>query len=511
VNSTFSVNTVLYKAPSRLVFLWVLASAVPIIPFTLPLFEQSLSNSPQAYLVWIPVLGFAWAGWQMLRLPFPRIHSFWEFGLGLGVCLISAFFFIFGVKLWPIFFAQQDDSLLLWPVWSIGLFWMLFGVRATRIIIKAMAYLTLIWPTFYLTFIAWLNPLLADITIRSVSVYGHYFSWVRQDAAMGLFGVKTSSSWVYVNISSACSGSDSVLAMLVLFPIMLVFLGVGVVREVALVCAGIVAAILFNIFRIDAIIWSLHQFGPWFAFDIMHPVLGSVLFFLLIALLLVYGSKKSLQERESPLPTLPSSGRWSTRGTLLMSVVVTALLLPLYTWSPGSPLFPLSLEQDLALSMPYIQQYQTQTTNRQHVLRIDSPLHKTLSASYTTRDHHTFHVVINNMANPPHRAAYPTIFDSSELDAPIVRQDFRIAPGIPATQYWIRRHSKQNQVLYVDTEYTCYAVYQYKRVYLLVDIYDSYAVRWRGNQVPSVTPGFIAYERFVRHFTRQLLTPRVAL
>ncbi|MCL6549297.1 MAG: hypothetical protein K6T30_10375, partial [Alicyclobacillus sp.] len=53
----------------RAVLTWVLCAALPVGPYTLPLFQGSLSDSPRAYLAWIPFLAFAWAAWNLLRTP----------------------------------------------------------------------------------------------------------------------------------------------------------------------------------------------------------------------------------------------------------------------------------------------------------------------------------------------------------------------------------------------------------------------------------------------------------
>lgn len=324
---------------------WVIASVLPIGPYTIPLFQGSLSNTPQAYLAWIPILAFVWAVWNLLfgQTVFGSSHR--SMPLGLVLLALSGTWLTLGKHLWPVFFFRFDAAFLAWPVWALGLGWLVFGFAASRSLLRPLLYLVLVWPPIYDGILAIVNPPLESIAVSAMTAFSDSVSWIGPGPVFGVFDVATGTDTVRVYVSQACSGSDSVLALLVLFPIMLIFFRLSLLRQALLVVGGCLLAFAANLLRIFLIILALRAFGYTFAFDVLHPVLGTVMFLAVVLFILLYGTHKQLtgvQSRPSTGAGRPQfgSGTWVA---VFAAVALTSLLAPLYRWVPGSPLRPVAL------------------------------------------------------------------------------------------------------------------------------------------------------------------------
>ena len=49
--------------------LWMVTSAAPLIAYASPLWQNLLADTPIADLIWIPVLAFGWAMWNIQMAP----------------------------------------------------------------------------------------------------------------------------------------------------------------------------------------------------------------------------------------------------------------------------------------------------------------------------------------------------------------------------------------------------------------------------------------------------------
>lgn len=333
------------------ILVWLIASALPIGPYTIPLFEQSLSDTPQAYLAWIAVLAFVWSIWNLNRQStLPRTHQ--ATYLGLTLLVASGLWLTLGKVYWPVFFFRSDAALLAWPVWSLGLAWVLFGISASKSLLRPLTYLFLVWPPIYEGILTVVNPPLESLAVSSMSAFSSSVSWMRPDSVFGVFDVTTAKVTVPVFVSQACSGSDSVLALLILFPITLIFFRIPLPRQVLLIIFGSLLAFAANLLRIFLIILALHIFGYSFAFNVLHPILGAVMFFALVLILLLYGTRQQLTKPQTAA-TVESVHTLRSVGPLLavsVAIMQTALLAPLYFWATGSALRPVTLASEVRAS-----------------------------------------------------------------------------------------------------------------------------------------------------------------
>lgn len=270
--------------PTVWILLWVACSILPLLPFVLPLLHDTLGDTPLAYLTWIPVMAFFWAGWNLYRIPILQDRS----RTGLGLLLIAATCLL----LW----ASRDQAwiLALWPIWSVSAVSLFFGFGALKAVYRPMVYLLLACPPVYLAIVAAVGPALERAAKWIVSMYSDSVSWMKADAVSDGVAVQSGSKWVLVHITTACSGADSILAILILFPVMLVVFKASLIRKSMFVFVGGILVVISNIVRILLIITALHYFGMSFALDVLHPLLGAVLFFATIGLLLIFGSRRLL-------------------------------------------------------------------------------------------------------------------------------------------------------------------------------------------------------------------------
>lgn len=184
---------------------------------------------------------------------------------------------------------------------------MIYGFAPTRFVLKPLGYLVLVWPPLYLKLISIVNPALAYATTALVRRFADWTWWVKAGASSDLFAVQTGAQWLTIQVSQACSGSDSVLAILVVFPVALVLFRGTFMQKCTLVMVGCVLAFLFNVIRIGLIIAGLHAFGYRFAFDILHPLLGAVFFCAVILGLLFWGARFTVVSATGHGPVVPRS------------------------------------------------------------------------------------------------------------------------------------------------------------------------------------------------------------
>ena len=253
--------------------------------------QDSLSNVPEAYLIWIPIVAGFWMIWNLqhqgMDSVLRRFVAVRVLGMvaGLGVVLAWG---LYGVE--PARFNQR--ALLAWPLWTALVMAGIYGPQVLRLIYRPLLYLYLVWPPLYIALVNALNPFLERLADGFFTSLSHRVPWVLATETRGLYWVHHGTHWSGINITAACSGSDSILALLVLFPIALLVFQMSRIQQLLLLLGGILLAFITNILRILVIFWATHQWGSRIAFGIIHPVLGPLLFVMLVLVLLWYGGRQ---------------------------------------------------------------------------------------------------------------------------------------------------------------------------------------------------------------------------
>ena len=127
------------------IYAWILTSSIPLIPYATPLWSGALADTPYAYLVWVPVFAFTWAGWTLRRTLQYNDDAELNSIIGIPMLIFCSILLITGMTQWQYYFVGQSIGLLIWPFWSLGLAWMMFGVGVTRYLYRPLSYLILTW------------------------------------------------------------------------------------------------------------------------------------------------------------------------------------------------------------------------------------------------------------------------------------------------------------------------------------------------------------------------------
>lgn len=267
---------------------WGIYAVVPFFWSVLGLATYSLSDVPTAYLIWIPGIAIAWMVWRVKSgmeteghgLPRGRLAA----GLGVaGVVLLIGFTIV------P---SSRISGLLLWPGWMALLLWAFFGRGSVRRCIWPLCYLLLAWPPIVLTLIRLVTPGLEGISWAVLLGLANHVHWVHAISRHPMvFLLEAGGRWTRVNITTACSGTDSVLALWILFPVALSVFPSTVWRKAIVLAAGSLLAVVANNLRILAILVSARHFGIFFGFQVVHVVLGPLLFVLVVAGGIRFGSR----------------------------------------------------------------------------------------------------------------------------------------------------------------------------------------------------------------------------
>lgn len=320
--------------------MWLSASVVPIIPFTIPLFRNALTDTPTAYLIWIPIVAYFWLVWKLIERSRSDVgHIRYSLSACMALLAASAFWMTAFVEKWTWFY-RWDLGLLMWPLWTAAIVGCWYGLAAVRAVIPALFYLVLVWQPLYLGLIKIVDPFLSNVTMSFFRLVTGRVDWILSTSSPIILRIANSAGiWYLIRVNQACSGADSVLALMVLFPVFLMMIGGTVGRKLLVLVIGCLAAFVFNLFRLSLIFLGLHFLGYGFAFDFLHPFLGTVLFILLVFLLIVLGSRQTLMS-----PSIQRVGAMIERPhvavvwlTCVLSLVTAIVLIPMY-FSPLSAL-----------------------------------------------------------------------------------------------------------------------------------------------------------------------------
>lgn len=346
--------------PTWWIYIWIATSILPVLPLTMPLWQSALADTPYAFLVWIPVFSFFWAAWSLLQTTSYNDDVELNGIVGIPTILLIGSILLFAVKGNPAVFIGQSIGLLFWPLWALSLAWLIFGLGSTRRLIRPLAYLFLTWSPLYSFIVNFSNPPLEAISNVGMHGLTRVISWIQAMSINGNYLILHGGTWVPVQVSTVCSGSDSFLAMVILLPIILVlFQGSWLKKIVMIVIAGFLT-ILMNLLRLFTLVFALHYAGSNFTFGILHPILGFILFIVSIVILSIIGKIIGLKSHAMTFTkALKTPGTFHALIVLLITIVLTVALWPLYFWTAGSYSNPINVSTNkLSLLMPQVTGYE---------------------------------------------------------------------------------------------------------------------------------------------------------
>ncbi|MCL4520181.1 MAG: exosortase/archaeosortase family protein [Firmicutes bacterium] len=264
--------------------LWMVTSAAPLIAYASPLWQNLLADTPIADLIWIPVLAFGWAMWNIQMAP-SQAEDDRELDLilGAGLALLTGMALVVGPERWPSFFVFDHGGLLLWPLWLLATTWLFWGLHTTRPLVAPLVYLLLVWPPIFEGVANATQSILVRWAVGILTLVSHHVHWLRpvQAQTFGTFAVTYHSAPVLVVVAQACSGADSLLAAAIVIPMIWFLLHGAWPNKAWLSGVALLGALVLNWIRLAIIVACVHVVGPGITFAYIHPVLGFVLFGLL--------------------------------------------------------------------------------------------------------------------------------------------------------------------------------------------------------------------------------------
>ncbi|QQE79321.1 exosortase/archaeosortase family protein [Alicyclobacillus sp. SO9] len=457
------------------VLIWGMASVIPFIPYSQPLWIATLSDTPYSYLVWVPAFAFVWAGWSIWRHHTANDDSELSYMLGLVLAVFVGILLVVGRLHWDLVFVGHSVGLLFWPVWSLAMAWWIFGIKISRVVWRPLVYLLLCWPVLYSQIVHWTNPILDAIANAGVQVLTRWFDWISIAQSSGNYTVLHKGISTLVHVTSVCNGADSFLAMIILLPIIMVSYSRGPWKKLLLVVLAAVLAILGNVIRLWLILFTLHWFGVKFSLGLLHPILGVLLFLVMMGL--VIWTAKLLQlravsfKRSTPLQR---PGVFRLSSSVLSVAVLTFLLWPLLLQSPGTVRHPVLLQTSvLEKLMPPINGWHRGQVHNFNEASTLGPGAKTSSAAYTTIQGDYALTEMWWTYQPLTLKGYSEhnclLFHGSKI---IATEPMKLDNGITANVYAIYLpplHVGGNRDIFLDTVYEYNATYRGKKVYIRME------------------------------------------
>lgn len=307
--------------PIRTAWLWVILTFLPFLPPYISLLYKLLSDTPDAYLCFVPILFFAWSVYAMKAAP-KTYQNDVELNVILGllfnVVLLSAF--IWAPKAFSLTFYGQDLCLTLWPLWGFTTSVIFFGVGALRWMWKPLLFLFLVVPQFYDLISNQLTGVLTDIATRALEWAAHLTNWLTWQGNYG--AVLYHHTWVSLSITTACTGADSVMAVLLVLLYLFPQWTGRRLKKILFALLGAVIAVIMNLIRVGILITVIRIFGAGTLFELVHAVIGIFLFIAMAYALMRMGPRFGLR------PVAMHALEFATPplGAIVFSLAMTATL-----------------------------------------------------------------------------------------------------------------------------------------------------------------------------------------
>ncbi|NMP20876.1 archaeosortase/exosortase family protein [Sulfobacillus harzensis] len=366
-----------------MVGLWILLAIAPLFHVWSTLTTDFLADNPLAYLVWIPVVAFAWAFLRLLSMaPYPDDRELNSI-LGMTGIILFGLVLALGSYHWPWAFSIDNLGILIWPFWALSLAWFLFGVGTTRRLIHPLAYVLLAWPPLYTRIVAWTMPALNQLDLTGM----HWLDrvpWIRPEHGSGVYLVQSVHSWIPIQISQVCSGADSLLAILLFLPVVLAFFRGSGIWKLTLLVSVAVGAVVLNFLRLQIILFLLHATNANLALGIVHPILGFLLLAMLFTAML---GASPLFHLQAQFPKLTAHLRPPRPVPLGIAIVAGFALwqglTPLGQWGPGTPSHPVAVATTrLSAYLPRIAGFHRTVALHQSEESVMGPGSETLAVDY---------------------------------------------------------------------------------------------------------------------------------
>jgi exosortase len=316
----------------------VVVAVVGAYHYTLSTLLTGLAlDSPLAYLGLVPLLSLGLAV-VLLRRPYDDhdIHDR-QVDVLVGLPLVGLALLLMLVlprRLEGEFWLWRLDVLSL-PLFAAGLVALLLGTRLLWRLRVPLAFLLVAWPVPWSRLLERLDPPLLSSTtsaLRGLVALLPVAQPYGSSNGDGLFEVPTAQGSFVVTVASACAGASSTLGFLLLGGAA-VLLARGRRRSKLLwLATGLLVAWTGNVLRILVLLATGHWRGQELAIDVVHPVLGTVVFALTSVLMLLLLPRFGLSLQAPGTAVRPSrtrtglvASRPATRGALVLGLLVATV------------------------------------------------------------------------------------------------------------------------------------------------------------------------------------------
>jgi exosortase/archaeosortase family protein len=265
------------------------------------LFQSVTTQTPLAYLGLVPLFSLILAAALIAPRPNePAIHDRQvDYIIGLPLLIAAvAFNILMPVRLSTMFWLWRLD-LVSMPVFAAGVIALLFGTRTLWRLRIPVLFLILAWPLPYTTFLVnWLNGF-TGTTLAALNIVLRFIHVASAAPAQGqgVYHVTHRGGGFFVSVASACSGVNGVVGYgLVAVAFLTVVRGTGARKALWLTC-GLCLTWASNVVRIVLVLVVGHFAGDKIAIDVLHPMIGLVLFNVVVLAMILSMSRFGLSIR----------------------------------------------------------------------------------------------------------------------------------------------------------------------------------------------------------------------
>ncbi len=317
--------------------LWIIVSVIPLLAYANPLWNNLLADTPIADLIWIPIIALGWALWNILANNSSEPED-GELNLILGAMLaiMIGAALVLAPERWPTLFVHDHGGLLLWPFWILAMTWLFWGLPATRAVLAPLTYLFLVWPPIFAAIANATQNVLVRWAVESLMLLAHHVKWLAPSLPFGTFLVSYHHYPVLVVVAQACSGADSLLGSAIVIPVLWFAFKGRVINKIGISLIALLGSLIINWVRLAVIVLSVHTIGPKFTFADIHPVLGFLLFAMLVASLMLLSRPFGLSVPPLAASRVKKPG-WGRMGSAaIFAALIFILSWPLFSLPKGS-------------------------------------------------------------------------------------------------------------------------------------------------------------------------------
>ncbi len=272
---------------------WIVVVA-PLIAFAFSFStfgDLALSNSPAGLVVFVP-LGALILAWDKLRVGAAersegRDLFFDAVTAAIPLAIALILLIVIPTRMSLVYWLYRLDLLAL-PLFVTGVIIVTWGFWALRLIALPLSYLFLLSPLPFIWFQQWLgDPSLAVSVWGASGLLGLTGLPIHVDPTDGrtIFSDEIGDEFSAL-VSQVCSGTNLTLGFLLVgAPVMSRFTG-ALHRKLAWLLVGALLALAVTFVRVFALALGLYGLDEDFVFDVLHPMLGGLLFLVLFVAML---------------------------------------------------------------------------------------------------------------------------------------------------------------------------------------------------------------------------------